>query len=173
MACAQRAIAVPMGYTWPMRLTSFTDYTLRTLLHLGSNPGRLVTIQEIADLHGISKNHLMKVVHELGRNGVIETIRGANPSALTAAMRKAASDTGAGGASSTHFASKGRTLGSASQPSQPVGEGAFAGLQRLITGNGGLADMAVRFVALYFVSLFAFDSFKAAEESPYNIRARR
>jgi thioredoxin 1 len=104
---------------------------------------------------------------------VIETIRGANPSALTAAVRKAASDTGAGGASSTHFASKGRTLGSASQPGQPVGEGAFAGLQRLMTGNGGLADMAVRFVALYFVSLFAFDSFKAAEESPYNIRARR
>ena len=61
-----------------MRLTSFTDYTLRTLLHLGSNPGRLVTIQEIADLHSISKNHLMKVVHELGRNGVIETIRGRN-----------------------------------------------------------------------------------------------
>ncbi|SFC86159.1 transcriptional regulator, BadM/Rrf2 family [Massilia yuzhufengensis] len=68
-----------MGYTCPiMRLTSFTDYTLRTLLHLGSNPGRLVTIQEIADLHSISKNHLMKVVHELGRNGVIETIRGRN-----------------------------------------------------------------------------------------------
>lgn len=68
-----------MGYTLRiMRLTSFTDFTLRTLLHLGSNPGRLVTIQEIADLHSISKNHLMKVVHELGRNGVIETIRGRN-----------------------------------------------------------------------------------------------
>jgi Rrf2 family nitric oxide-sensitive transcriptional repressor len=61
-----------------MRLTSFTDYTLRALLHLGSNQGRLVTIQEIADLHGISKNHLMKVVFELGRTGVIETIRGRN-----------------------------------------------------------------------------------------------
>jgi len=61
-----------------MRLTSFTDYTLRTLLHLGTNPGRLVTIQEIADLHSISKNHLMKVVNELARNGVIETVRGRN-----------------------------------------------------------------------------------------------
>ena len=61
-----------------MRLTSFTDYTLRTLLHLGSNRDRLVTIQEIADLHSISKNHLMKVVHELGRSGLIETIRGRN-----------------------------------------------------------------------------------------------
>jgi Rrf2 family nitric oxide-sensitive transcriptional repressor len=68
-----------MRYTWAiMRLTSFTDYTLRTLLHLGSNPGRLVTIQEIADLHNISKNHLMKVVNELARNGTIETIRGRN-----------------------------------------------------------------------------------------------
>lgn len=61
-----------------MRLTIFTDYTLRTLLHLGSTPGRLVTIQEIADLHAISKNHLMKVVNELSRNGVIETVRGRN-----------------------------------------------------------------------------------------------
>lgn len=61
-----------------MRLTSFTDYTLRTLLHLGGNRDRLVTIQEIADLHSISKNHLMKVVNELGRNGVIETVRGRN-----------------------------------------------------------------------------------------------
>ena len=61
-----------------MRLTSFTDYTLRTLLHLGSHRDRLVTIQEIADLHSISKNHLMKVVNELARNGVVETIRGRN-----------------------------------------------------------------------------------------------
>jgi thioredoxin 1 len=104
---------------------------------------------------------------------VVETIRGANPSALTAAVRKAANDTGAGGAGSAAFASKGRTLGSASQPSQAVGDGAFAGLQRLMTGNGGFADMAIRFVALYMVSLFAFDSFKAAEESAYSVRARR
>jgi len=61
-----------------MRLTFFTDYTLRTLLHLGSTPGRLVTIQEIADLHKISRNHLMKVVNELARNGVIHTTRGRN-----------------------------------------------------------------------------------------------
>jgi Rrf2 family nitric oxide-sensitive transcriptional repressor len=61
-----------------MRLTSYTDYTLRTLLHLGQNRDRLVTIQEIADLHSISRNHLMKVVFELGLSGVIETIRGRN-----------------------------------------------------------------------------------------------
>lgn len=104
---------------------------------------------------------------------VIETIRGANPSALTAAVRKASNDTGAGGASSAAFSSKGRTLGSANQPSQTVGDGAFAGLQRLMTGNGGFVDLTIRFVALYLVSLFAFDSFKAAEASPYNVRSRR
>lgn len=62
----------------PMRLTSFTDYSLRTLLYLSANRDRLVTIQDIADLHAISKNHLMKVVYQLGLNGLIETVRGRN-----------------------------------------------------------------------------------------------
>ncbi|MES2759924.1 MAG: Rrf2 family transcriptional regulator [Pseudomonadota bacterium] len=61
-----------------MRLTSFTDYTLRTLVFLGMNRDRLVTIQDIADLHDISKNHLMKVVHQLGVNGIVDTVRGRN-----------------------------------------------------------------------------------------------
>ncbi|HEY0491021.1 MAG TPA: Rrf2 family transcriptional regulator [Telluria sp.] len=61
-----------------MRLTTFTDYTLRTLIHLGMHRDRLVTIQEIADLHDISKNHLMKVVYQLGLAGVVETLRGRN-----------------------------------------------------------------------------------------------
>ncbi len=61
-----------------MRLTSYTDYALRTLIFLGMNRDRLVTIQDIADLHGISKNHLMKVVHQLGVNGIVDTVRGRN-----------------------------------------------------------------------------------------------
>ena len=104
---------------------------------------------------------------------VIETIRGANPSALTAAVRKVSKDAGAGATGSAVFTSKGRTLGSADQPSQTVGEGVFAVLQRLTTGNGGFANLVIRFVALYLTSLFAFDAFKAAEESPYNVRSRR
>ena len=59
-----------------MRLTTYTDYTLRTLMYLGLNRDRLVTIQNIAELHGISKNHLMKVVHQLGLSGMVETVRG-------------------------------------------------------------------------------------------------
>lgn len=61
-----------------MRLTSFTDYTLRTLIYLGTHRDRLVTIQDIADLHHISKNHLTKVVHQLGVVGLVETVRGRN-----------------------------------------------------------------------------------------------
>lgn len=61
-----------------MRLTAYTDYTLRTLMHLGMNRDKLVTIKDIADIHGISKNHLMKVVHQLGLTGMVETVRGRN-----------------------------------------------------------------------------------------------
>ena len=61
-----------------MRLTSYTDYTLRTLMYLAMHPEQLVTIQDIVSLHDISKNHLTKVVHQLGLSGLIETVRGRN-----------------------------------------------------------------------------------------------
>lgn len=61
-----------------MKLTTYTDYALRTLMYLAVNRDRLVTIQEIASLHGISKNHLTKVVHHLGQLGIVATIRGRN-----------------------------------------------------------------------------------------------
>lgn len=60
-----------------MRLTLYTDYSLRSLLYLGvKGLDKLTTIQEIADSYGISKNHLMKVTYDLGQHGYIETIRG-------------------------------------------------------------------------------------------------
>lgn len=59
-----------------MRLTLHTDYALRVLVHVGLRGGDLVTINEIAESHGISKNHLTKVVHQLGRDGFLETVRG-------------------------------------------------------------------------------------------------
>ena len=59
-----------------MRLTSFSDYTLRVLIYLALNQDRLATIQSIADSYGISENHLMKVVHRLAQHGFVETVRG-------------------------------------------------------------------------------------------------
>jgi len=61
-----------------MRLTSYSDYALRVLLYLAMQRGRLVTIQEISDQYGISRNHLMKLVHDLGRSGFVDTVRGKN-----------------------------------------------------------------------------------------------
>ena len=59
-----------------MRLADYTDYTLRVLMYCAANPDRLVTIAEIADDHAVSKNHLMKIVNDLARQGVLETTRG-------------------------------------------------------------------------------------------------
>jgi Rrf2 family nitric oxide-sensitive transcriptional repressor len=61
-----------------MRLTAYTDYTLRTLMYLAVNNDRVATIAEIARTYRISETHLMKVVHQLGMAGDIETIRGRN-----------------------------------------------------------------------------------------------
>jgi len=61
-----------------MRLTTYTDYALRTLMYLAANRDRLVTIQDIADAHSIAKNHLTKVVHQLGILGFVESLRGRN-----------------------------------------------------------------------------------------------
>lgn len=59
-----------------MRLTRYTDYSLRVLIHLALHEQRLVSIAEIARTYDISHNHLMKVVNALARDGFIETVRG-------------------------------------------------------------------------------------------------
>ena len=62
-----------------MRLTMYTDFSLRILIYLGSKePGTLSTVQEISSAYNISKNHLMKVTFELGKAGFIQTVRGRN-----------------------------------------------------------------------------------------------
>jgi Rrf2 family nitric oxide-sensitive transcriptional repressor len=61
-----------------MRLTSYSDYSLRLLMYAALKADRLVTIQEVADAYDISKNHLMKVAFQLGRYGILETVRGRN-----------------------------------------------------------------------------------------------
>jgi Rrf2 family nitric oxide-sensitive transcriptional repressor len=59
-----------------MKLTRYSDYSLRVLIYLAVRPEERATISAIADAYDISKAHLMKVVHELGRAGLVETVRG-------------------------------------------------------------------------------------------------
>ncbi|MEA1648917.1 Rrf2 family transcriptional regulator [Nitrospirillum sp. BR 11164] len=59
-----------------MRLSSYTDYALRTLVFLALKSDGLATIKDIAQTYDISKNHLMKVVHQLSQLGYVEAVRG-------------------------------------------------------------------------------------------------
>jgi len=96
---------------------------------------------------------------------VVDTIKGANPSAIRSAVSKASADAskGSAGTSGASFSSKGYKLGSESTPSRPAGNGGsfLGGL-----GATGLADSMVRFFGLYLTTLFSFDAYAAAEASP-------
>ncbi|WP_244483196.1 Rrf2 family transcriptional regulator [Rhizobium sp. Leaf383] len=61
-----------------MRLTKYTDYGIRVLIHLGTLDGELGSIGEIARVFGISQDHLKKVVQDLAGAGFIVSVRGRN-----------------------------------------------------------------------------------------------
>jgi Rrf2 family nitric oxide-sensitive transcriptional repressor len=59
-----------------LKLTTFTDYSLRVLMYVAAAPDGRATIAEVAEAYGISENHLVKVAHFLGAEGLLETTRG-------------------------------------------------------------------------------------------------
>ena len=59
-----------------MRLTDFSDYSLRLLMYAAARTDRLITIEETAELYGISRAHLMKVANQLTRAGFLNAVRG-------------------------------------------------------------------------------------------------
>ena len=61
-----------------MRLTSWTDYSLRVLMFCAAWAQRAQppTISEIAQAHDISRSHLTKIVMTLSAMGLLETTRG-------------------------------------------------------------------------------------------------
>lgn len=61
-----------------MRLTNYSNFTLRTLQFAAIKSPALVSVEEISSAHRISKSHLVKVAHELSKRGYVETVRGRN-----------------------------------------------------------------------------------------------
>ncbi|GHA08376.1 Rrf2 family transcriptional regulator [Oceanisphaera arctica] len=62
-----------------MKLTTYTDFGLRTLMYLATLPeGQLTSVAQVSSLYDISRNHLVKVVNQLAREGYIHAIRGKN-----------------------------------------------------------------------------------------------
>lgn len=59
-----------------MQLTLYSDYSIRVLLYLSTKPESPSTISEVAESFKVSRNHLVKVVHNLSLNGYIRTTRG-------------------------------------------------------------------------------------------------
>ena len=59
-----------------MKLTAFTDYSLRVLIYLAAQPKQRATIATIASSFDVSENHLTKVVHFLGKAGWLANVRG-------------------------------------------------------------------------------------------------
>ena len=59
-----------------MRLSTYSDYSIRVLMQAAVRDPELITVDEVARTFGISRHHLVKVVHDLGRNGFLKTRRG-------------------------------------------------------------------------------------------------
>lgn len=109
---------------------------------------------------------------------VVETVRGANPSALRQAILSAAASAAKGPAkSSASFSGKGQTLGSSSAPNSgrtvqapAIDFGALAASPAAFSQGRGMPSTIVRFLGLYFTSLLSLEPAKAAEESPFAVR---
>lgn len=62
-----------------MQLTSFTDYGLRALIYMASLPAdKMTSISEVTEVYGVSRNHMVKIINQLSREGFVTAIRGKN-----------------------------------------------------------------------------------------------
>ncbi|SPP32042.1 HTH-type transcriptional repressor NsrR [Arsenophonus endosymbiont of Aleurodicus floccissimus] len=62
-----------------MQLTSFTDYGLRALIYMASLPkDERTNITEVANVYGVSRDHMVKIINQLSRCGLVTAVRGKN-----------------------------------------------------------------------------------------------
>ncbi|WP_028023441.1 nitric oxide-sensing transcriptional repressor NsrR [Enterovibrio calviensis] len=62
-----------------MQLTSFTDYGLRALMYLAMlPPEELTSITVVTEKYGVSRHHMVKIIHRMSQVGYVEAVRGKN-----------------------------------------------------------------------------------------------
>ncbi|KAI0423146.1 thioredoxin-like protein [Xylaria grammica] len=153
--------------------------TFESLSTKYSKPGKITFCkvnvdnhQSIAQSHGVSAMPTFLIFKS---GSVIETIRGANPPSLTAAVEKAVklASTAAPGAS---FSMPGRTLGGSSSgsgsgatPTRRSGNNTLSGRPWASFSPFNFINSLLTFFGLYIVSLLSFDPYKAAERSDFNL----
>lgn len=115
------------------------------------------------------------------KNGKVqETVRGANATALRTAILSAAADAAKGPAkSSASFTTPGKTLGASAAaggaPSRPVAGSSMPNVGAMLSSPAqfsqgrGLPQTIVRFLGLYFTTLFSFEPEKSAQQSPFAV----
>ena len=59
-----------------MELRAYSDYSIRVLMYAALRRPERVTVDEVAKAFAISRNHLVKIVHDLGCRGYLDTHRG-------------------------------------------------------------------------------------------------
>lgn len=116
-------------------------------------------------------------------SSVKETIRGANPTALRTAVLSAAADAAKGPTKATaSFSGTGQTLGSAGGGGAPARSGisapsvdfaAMVSSPAAFAQGRGFPHLLVRFLGLYFTTLFSFDPIESAEHSPFSVKNTR
>ncbi|KAI2632768.1 thioredoxin-like protein [Xylaria nigripes] len=147
--------------------------TFESLSTKYSKPGRITFCKVNVDNHqSISRAHgvsAMPTFLIFNRGSVIDTIRGANPPALTAAVEKAVKQAGAPGAS---FANPGRTLGG-SGSGRTAASAPSGFLSRSSWTPFNLINALLTFFGLYFVSLLSFDPYTSAARSKFNLNKPR
>jgi len=62
-----------------VQLTSFTDYGLRALIYMAALPeDRMTNISQVTEVYGVSRNHMVKIINQLSRAGLVTAVRGKN-----------------------------------------------------------------------------------------------
>ena len=142
---------------------------LREIERILPTLAHLLVLIPVHPAYSLADAHSMPTFVILKSAQVADTVRGANPAALRAAVLKAANDAcKSGPASSANFQTKGQTLGSSEAPTT---SGGGPTLRSWIGGGGGSwADALLRMSGLYIETLFSTDPRAAAETSQWRVQ---